>query len=239
VDEVPALAGRALIAVSDGAIAEVAGELADAGFRDGAALHVCGALGPEVLRPLAGMGVSCGVLHPIQTIPSAERGVTALRGICWGVTADREAAEWAGRIAGLLDGRVLRIAPEKRAAYHAAGVTACNYFVALEDAALAIMDAAGVGREEALDALAPMVESTLRNTFEMGPTEALTGPVLRGDAETVRRHLEAIDELPDTVRGLYRAAALHTVEIARRRGLDEESAGRLEKLLRDNGIRNG
>lgn len=229
----PLVARRILIAVADDAISEVAGILAAAGMRDGIALHTCGALGPEALDPVEQQGVSCGVLHPLQTIPSAERGVAALHGVAYGITAEGPAAQWAEQIAGLLDGQVLRIRSGARPAYHAAAVMACNYLAALMDAAATLMEAAGVERGAALQALGPIVETTRRNVFEMGPVRALTGPILRGDVDTISRHLEALDLLPETVRDLYRAAGLHTVAIARRRGLDEDQAQRLRERLRD------
>ncbi len=230
----PGMASRILIAVSDEAIPAVAGMLAAAGMR-GVALHTCGALGPAVLAPLPQRGVSCGVLHPLQTIPNAEKGMTALRGIAWGITAEGPAAEWAARIARLLGGAVLQIPAPARPLYHAAAVMACNYLVSLIDAATTVMEAAGVQQGAALAALAPIVETTRRNVFDMGPARALTGPVLRGDAATVQRHLEALAGLPNTVRELYRAAGLHTLAIARRRGLDEDRMQRVEQQLCDAG----
>ncbi len=237
--EVAAQAGVVVITVTDQAIAEVAGELAAAGMPAGVAFHACGAMGPDSLEPLARRGVSCGVLHPLQTVPTPELGARRLRGICWGVTAEGAAMERAREIVAALDGDLLEIAAEARPAYHAAAVMACNYFVAAEDAALAIMESAGVDRERALKALAPIVSATWQNIQECGPEDAATGPLLRGDAGTVRRHLEAVEKLPPTVRGLFRAAGLHTVDIARRRGLPDGAADQLIRLLRDNRVGNG
>lgn len=237
-ERLPALARRILIAVSDDAIAEVAGVMAAVGMDSGVALHLCGAKGPEELSCLADQGVSVGVLHPLQTIPTPELGVRALRHISWGVTAEGPSAEWAAAIVSALDGRTLMVPASKRALYHAAGVTACNYFVGLMDAATALMEAAGIDRASALQALEPMVEATRQNTFQMGPAEALTGPILRGDYETVERHLTAIAQMPATIRDLFRAAGLHTLSVARVRGLDEDKAQQLETLLRDNSTRN-
>ncbi len=236
--ELAKLCDRLLITVSDHAIAAVAASLAGLGFAGEAALHTCGALGAEPLAPLAERGAACGVLHPLQTIATPERGVEALRGIHWGVTADGEASQWADRIVTLLRGRRLDIAADARPLYHAAGVTACNYLIALEDAAVSIMEAAGVERPAALAALAPMVDATRLNTFELGPVAALTGPVLRGDLDTVTRHLDALATLPQTIRDLYKAGGRHAITLARQRGLDPDQARRLERLLSENSTQN-
>jgi predicted short-subunit dehydrogenase-like oxidoreductase (DUF2520 family) len=111
-ERLAARAGRVLIAVSDDAISEVAARLAAAGMRSGAALHTCGARGPEELAPLQAAGVSCGVLHPLQTIATAERGVAVLGGAWFAVAGDDAASAWARRICELLGAKVLAVAPD-------------------------------------------------------------------------------------------------------------------------------
>ena len=229
-------ATRVLIAISDDALPLVAATLAESGMNHGAALHTCGARGPEALAVLAANGVSCASLHPLQTVASPEQGVAALPGCAFGITGEGPAADWAERIAALLGGRALRISPEKRPLYHAAAVMAGNYVVALIDAAAMLMGAAGIQEEEALAALAPLVTASCANAIGLGPMRALTGPVERGDVETVSMHRDAMAAaVSPSVRELYRAAGLHALEIARRRGLSEASARRLEELFRKSG----
>jgi predicted short-subunit dehydrogenase-like oxidoreductase (DUF2520 family) len=101
------------------------------------------------------------------------------------------------------------------AAYHAAAAIASNYVVAAIDAAAAILATAGVPPETAATALVPLAEGALRNISAHGTTAGLTGPVRRGDAETIRRHLEALRARPDLAE-TYRALARRAVEIAAR-----------------------
>ncbi len=238
-DGLPAVAKRLLIAVPDGAIREVAALLAEAGARSGVALHTCGTLGPEALSPLAGAGVSCAALHPLQTVASPEQGLTALRGVAFAIDGEGPAVLWAERIAALLDGRALRIAPERRPLYHAAAVMASNYAVALVDAAVILMSAAGVEEDQALRAIDPLARASLHNALTLGPTKALTGPIERGDMETVSAHLRALAQEPEPVRNLYRAAGLQALELARRRGLPAEKARKLRELLLEGDHSNG
>jgi predicted short-subunit dehydrogenase-like oxidoreductase (DUF2520 family) len=234
-----ALAGRitrVLIAVSDDALPQVAATLADSGMHGGAALHTCGSRGPEALAALEASRVSCATLHPLQTVASPEQGLAALPGCAFGITGEGPAAAWAERIVALLGGRALRISAGKRPLYHATAVMAGNYVVALIDAAAMLMGAAGIGEDEALAALAPLVVASGANALSLGPVRALTGPVERGDLETISMHLDAMAAaVSPTVRGLYRAAGLHALEIARRRGLSEAKARKLEELLRKSG----
>lgn len=229
------VAARIVIAVPDYAVVEVAAALARSGMSRGLALHTCGALGPEALAPLAVEGVSCAVLHPLQTIPTPEQGLSALVGIAFAIAGDAPAAEWAVQIAGTLEGEALRIPAGARPIYHAAAVMASNYLVGLVDAAVVLMGEAGVGAEQALRALAPLVKASAENALRLGPETALTGPIQRGDAGTVASHLKALEAAPAPVRELYRSAGLHTLAVARRSGLDESKARELEELMRDNG----
>ncbi len=231
--ELPARAGRILVAVSDRAVPEVARELAAAGMRGGVAIHTCGAHGPEILEPLAQAGVACGVLHPLQTIATPEAGVAVLLGSTFAVSGDAAAVAWGERIATLLEGTALHIAQGSMPLYHAAAVLASNCVTGQIDAAAILMKAAGIDEAAALGALGPLIRAAVENTLELGPKNALTGPIERGDTETVRRHLRSIDAATPSVSSLYRSASLHVLEVARRRGLAESKAREIEALLKE------
>jgi len=231
IDQIPARATHILIATPDSAITDVARQLAEAGMNGGVALHTCGALGPDALAPLAAAGTACGLLHPLQTIPNPEAGVYALTGVAFSIDGDRKALNWANRIVDLFDGIALRIPADKKTVYHAAAVMASNYTVALMDAALELMEDAGVRRDVARQALRPLVESSVANALNESPGKALTGPIRRGDAATVSAHLSALDE---SHAALYLALGRHTVALARRAGLDEAAARQLRQALREN-----
>ncbi|MGC9951710.1 MAG: F420-dependent NADP oxidoreductase [Bryobacteraceae bacterium] len=230
--EIPQHAAHVLIAVPDDAIAEVAHALAVAGMCGGIALHTSGARGPEALADLAAAGVACGTLHPLQTVANPQEGVRVLRGVAFAIDGPLEAAAWAGRLAVLLDGVPLHVPSASRPLYHAAAVMASNYLIALISTAVILMKEAGVEEAIARRALEPLARTSLENAFRLGPAAALTGPIARGDADTVRGHLAALAKAPASVTSLYRAAGLATVEIARQRGLAEPQAGTIEKLLR-------
>jgi len=112
--DIPLHASHVLVAVSDRAIAPVAEELASGNGRIRVALHTCGSHGPEVLAPLQAVGVSCGSIHPLQTIRDASRGAAALRSAAFSVSGDSHALDWAEEIATTLGGQVLHIKPGDR-----------------------------------------------------------------------------------------------------------------------------
>src|ERR1019366_2486603 len=103
---------------------------------------------------------------------------------------------------------------------------------ALMSTAVMLMREAGVEEGAARRALEPLARTSVKNELQLGPAAALTGPIARGDADTVRGHLAALAKAPAVVESLYRAAGLATLEIARQRGLAEVQAGAIQELLR-------
>ena len=222
----PPAVARILIAVPDRAITEVAQVLAKASAVQ-IALHTCGTRGTDALAPLQSIGVACGTLHPLQTFPTG----APLRGCAFAIWGDAPAVAWGERIASLAHGDVLRIPCEFRPLYHAAAVMTSNYLTALVDAGQTLMQECGVNPHAALHALGPLLRASLENALAHGPVQALTGPIERGDVETVAAHLTALFAAPPRIRNLYRSAGLHTVDLARRRGLSPDVAGELDQLL--------
>jgi predicted short-subunit dehydrogenase-like oxidoreductase (DUF2520 family) len=235
--ELGPLASHLLVAVSDEAIPTVAADLLAAGVRRGIVLHTSGARGPEALAPLRSAGVACGVLHPLQTVPSPELGVAGLQKITFGVGGDQPAVVWAEQLAGVLDGRALRISEDAFPAYHAAATLVSNAIPALVDSAIDLMKSAGVEPFTALDALAPLCRTSADNVAAVGPLDALTGPIARGDAATVGAHLQALARSgrPE-IAALYVAVGRCLLDIARRRGLEATKAVAVEHALAGAGL---
>ena len=232
--EIARHARRVLIAVPDSAVTNVSNLLADAGIYGGIALHTCGTQGPDALRRLMDHGVSCGTIHPLQTIVNAEQGIGALRGCAFAVDGDGPAIRWAEEIAAKFEGEVLHIPQELRPLYHAGAVMASNYLVGLVGAAQQLIEMAGVEREASLRALAPLMRATLENILLQGPAAALTGPIERGDSETVATHLRALVIAPEQIQHLYRASGLEVLKMALDRGLAAGPASSIERELRGN-----
>ncbi len=228
-EELPRLAGRILISVSDDAVESVAARL---GAEGGLALHTCGAKGPEALASLRARGVQCGTLHPLQTFPDAATGAAGLYNIAFAVSGDAAAVAWADQIVALTSSRALHISPELRPLYHAAAAMASNYIVALLAAAETVMGMAGVESSEALPALSPLIRASIDHVLRFGPVAALTGPIQRGDVATINAHVNALAAAPEAVRMLYRAAGLEALEIAKKRDLNGDTASSIEKILR-------
>jgi len=225
-----AQAGVVLLAVRDDAIRPLAEVLARAGAirPEHVILHLSGVQGQEALGPLVSSRAALGSLHPLQTIADPERAPERLKGAWAAVEGMPRAVEAAEAIARELGLRPFRLTGKAKAIYHAGAVFASNYFVVVEAVAQRLLRHAGLTDAEAWQALRPLVEGTLENLIRQEPKDALTGPVARGDVDTIRRHLESLTK-DDAL--LYRALGRSALELAEKRGMDEAVAAQVADAL--------
>lgn len=224
--------GLVIIAVPDGAVGRAAASLARAGgpWAGRAVLHTSGLLPSSVLGPLARRGASTASLHPVQAFPRKDLPASVFAGITWGLEGDAAAVEAAEGIVRALRGRVLLVAAGDKALYHAAGVLASNALVALEWTAAGLLERTGLDAEAAAATLGPLLQGTLQNVKSLGLEKALTGPILRGDLETVRRHLEALEKTPEE-KEVYAVLGKRILRLAAKRGLPPGQVRALRRLL--------
>lgn len=211
-EELPAV-DLVLLAVRDDAIGEVAGRL---GPQPGVpVVHMSGVAGLDVLT-----GDLRGSFHPLQTLPDPITGAERLAGAAVAIAASNTEVEARLiELAGLLRMRPFTVAEDKRALYHAAAAAASNFVVASLAVAHRLFVEAGVDPEYAQ----PLTEAVVSNVYRIGPDRALTGPVARGDVETVKAHFAAISaSAPDVLEG-YRALVVETARLAGTSALFEET----------------
>lgn len=224
--------GVVVLAVRDDAIAPLAGQLARSGAVTAAhvVLHLSGVQGQEALGALVSSRAALGSMHPLQTISDPDHAPERLRGAWAAVEGMPRAVETAEHLARDLGMHPFRLTGKAKAIYHTGAVFASNYFVVVEAVAQRLVRHAGLSDAEAWEALRPLV----RGTFESlvgeggGPPAALTGPVARGDVETIGRHLESLTR-DDAA--LYRALGRAALELAQKRGMDEDTAARVAEAL--------
>jgi predicted short-subunit dehydrogenase-like oxidoreductase (DUF2520 family) len=229
-----------LITVPDREIRGACERIAAAGgFRRGSlVIHASGAQTREPLEAAREAGALRAVVHPLQSVPSRERGVANLPGSFYRIEADPGALRRARAIVRDLGGRELALPrwgsePSSAAIYHAGAVAASNYLVTLLDFAVRHFQVLGAERGEALQAILPLVRGTLANVERLGIPAALTGPIARGDAATVAGHVAALRRRAPELLELYRLLARHTIPLAREQGgLSGEAAEKLLQIVR-------
>lgn len=191
-------------------------------------LHASGNLEPPALDLLREHGHDGGTFHPLLPLTDPTRATEQLRRAWIGIDGDEGARAVSRDLAERLGARVLDIPPGVKARYHAAAVFASNFPMVLLATAMRLLTSAGVPEEAARGALGTLLVSAAQNASVMGPAAALTGPVARGDVETVRAHLGALADVPEILE-LYRAMSREAIALAAEQGAD---AGRLEELRR-------
>jgi predicted short-subunit dehydrogenase-like oxidoreductase (DUF2520 family) len=191
--------------------------------------HTSGAHPSTALTPLEEKGAVLGSLHPLQTFPDIESAIRVLPSTYIFIEGAAPALEILTRIGSSIGFKVVVIEGNQKVLYHLSAVFVCNLLCALFHSAETVMNRAGIG----LGPFYPIINATIENIEQKGPLASLTGPVVRGDIETVRDHLEAMAGM-DEERAVYKTLSLVALDMARKRNvLDEELLKGLETVLKD------
>ncbi len=224
------------ITTPDGAIASVCDKIAaKKGFSEGSTvIHCCGAHSAEILSSARSCGARVLSIHPLQTLADTDQAVANLPGSFFALDGDDEAIKTGKAVIRALGGSVMVIPSDGKMLYHAAAVVACNYFVALVFQALRMFEKIGISGDSGLPALMPLIRGTVRNLEKAGIPKALTGPIARGDLETIEGHLNAFDRLMPEGKRIYCEMGVVAADVAEAKGtIDGETKQRLLEMLND------
>jgi predicted short-subunit dehydrogenase-like oxidoreductase (DUF2520 family) len=222
-----------LLAVPDAAVPGVATLLAGSAAIAGrhVVLHLSGVLDARSLSALSGSGAGLGSFHPLLSFTDPASAPLKLAAAVAAVEGDERSRAAAFLLASRVGLTPFVIRAEDKPLYHAAAVFGANFLVTIAAVGRRLFEQAGVPPEHAARGLATLMSGVLENIARAGPASALTGPVQRGDAETLRRNLAALGS-DDAV--LYRALSRATLDIAdltteQRRAVEEAIHERREK----------
>jgi len=216
----------------DDAIAEVAAA-AESGriARGSVILHTSAIAEPAGAAKLTDAGYPAGTFHPLVPFSDPEISAELLRKAWIGIDGDIAARNASRRLAGHLGARTLDIPPGKKAAYHAAAVISSNFPVVLASVAGHLLHDIGIPEASAYQAVESLMSGALANMKRTLPDDALTGPVARGELETVGKHLRGLTG-HDSALEVYRAMSAAAGEIAQRRGVDQKKLAAISGLVR-------
>ena len=205
-----------MLAVGDDQIAPVcaalAGQCALAGVL---VFHCSGAQSSSTLGAAAQQGAFTASLHPIRSFADPERVARDFGGTWCGLEGNARALALLEPALAAIGARPVALDAAAKTVYHAASVFASNYLVTVLDAALRAYQAAGISESVARELAAPLAAETLANVMRLGPRTALSGPIARGDIDTVARQQRALDDWDAPTGQLYRALADATFDLAR------------------------
>ena len=224
------------ITTPDAAIAEVSREV---NWRpDQGVAHCCGAASIELLDEAANAGVAVGAMHPFQTFAAIEgpdQAAERLQGVTFAISATGWLADFLPNLARSLGGRGIEIPDGMRPLYHASAVLSCGYLSTLLDAAVGLWTSMGFTEEDGVRAAVPLARATIEAIERQGPTNAVTGPVVRGDAATVAAHLDGLSQYAEHLLPLYRQLTESSLPLARAKGIEEPQLEQLRRTIGTSG----
>jgi predicted short-subunit dehydrogenase-like oxidoreductase (DUF2520 family) len=189
------------LCVPDDAIATVARSLAqNADWKGRVALHSSGALASDEMVALCRRGALAASVHPMMTFVAGSRQAgseLSLAGVPFAIAGDAKAVRASRAIVKELGGKAYTIRRQDKVAYHAWGTFASPLLTALLATTEHVAAAAGVNRREAKRRMLPILQQTLANYAARGAAGGFSGPIVRGDVETIRRHLRVLRKVPE------------------------------------------
>ena len=204
------------ICVPDDAIASVAAQMVgERDWRGKIVVHSSGALSSDALEPLRRKGAETASAHPLMTFITSSQA--KLKGVPFALEGTAKALTAVEIIVADFEAQAFRIPRAEKAAYHAFGFFSSPAIVALIAAAMDVGKVAGLDAKRARALMEPIVRQTIDNCFRTSPQQAFSGPVRRGDVETIRKHLEVLRQQPDSLE-VYRALvkiALRNLPVAK------------------------
>jgi len=228
-------ANTIILAVRDDQIDDAIAELIDTGPGNRLAtgtvvLHTSGSAEPELIPRLSERGLGGGTFHPLIPFANPEKVPELLKKAWIGIDGDDLARATSRRIAGHIGSRTLEIPPGGKPLYHAAAVMSSNFPVVLAELASEVLSAIGIPERSAQQAVRGLMEAAVSNLSDHSPTEALTGPLVRGEVDTILRHLAALRGDADA-RAVYKRLSLAALTMASQRGVPPETITELQRAL--------
>jgi len=222
------------ITTPDRCIAEIVGQIANNnGFYPGqVVIHTSGCLPVEILKPASDHGAFIGCMHPLQSFANKDVAGENLAGVYFALSGQVQTVEQAEKIVKVFGGKSFTMLDKDKALYHAAACIVSNYTASLMHWASQIYGRFGLSSEESSAALLPLLQGTVNNIREMGPTQGLTGPISRGDDITVNAHIGVLENQME--KRLYKELGLYTLGVALEKGtIDDQQAAILIKILKN------
>lgn len=216
-----------VIGVPDDAIATL-------DFADGKgkiAFHLSGTNTVKDLAALKKHGFTVASVHPMKSFANPELAAQTFAGTFCAIESDEKIFQVLSGLVCQIGGIPFRVKGNKKGLYHASAVFASNYLHAIVASAAELLQEAGVASDVARAAILKLTGGTYENIKKMWLPEALTGPIERGDVETVKIHISALKKYNKRLARLYRELGMQTLQIAKKKGLPGKKVSQLKRVL--------
>ncbi|MCD5414988.1 MAG: DUF2520 domain-containing protein [Clostridiales bacterium] len=225
------------ITTNDDSIESVCKEIADNdGFKENSiVIHMSGAHNSSILESARKQKCNVFSLHPLQAFATVDKAVLDLKNTVFSIEGDKDRIIEITKILNICGNKYFVVDSRDKTLYHIAACIVANYTVALMDLGLDVFNIIGINREEGFMALLPLINGSLENIRKYGTASALTGPIARGDIDTITKHIEEIKvRTPDMMRN-YCMLGKATTELAKKEKLEgqEEIINKLNEKWKE------
>lgn len=223
-----------MITTNDDAISQVANTISSLAntYTDKVFAHTSGALTSSALEALQTDQSHVVSLHPVQAFTAICSSVAQLKNTVFSIEGDPKAIPIIEALLTQCGNRFFILDQDQKPLYHASACVLSNYLVTLLSYGFSMLDHIGLPQDLAAQSFFPLIEATLANVKAFGPSEALTGPIARGDLGTIQAHLGAFDINNFSDTELYTLMGLSTLSLAKKSKLkDQDTARKMLKLL--------
>ena len=191
-------------------------------------VHCSGSLPSAILGELKEQGAYIACFHPLQAV---SQETNSFEDIYFDLEGDEEALAQLEKLVKSLGAKSFRVSAKEKELLHVSAVIASNYLVTLADLALRISESSTISQRELLNAFLPLMNSSIKNLGELSPSDALTGPISRGDTQTVQKHIKLLKDKPELLE-IYKKLGLLTLELIGSEITDHSVKFRLYDLLK-------
>mgnify|MGYP003641179973 CR=1 FL=1 len=220
-DDISELGDLVCIVTPDSEITKVSSKISSS-FDDlsgKAFIHCSGAISSSVLKHLKERGAKIACFHPLKSIT---KKTISFKDIYFDLEGDGDLLNQLEKVAKNIGAKSIRVTPKEKELLHVSAVMASNYLVTLVDMALKISSLSNIPERTLMNALLPLMESSLENLKELNPKEALTGPIARRDLKTVQKHIKLLENEEELL-NLYKKLGLMTLNLIEK-DLNESNA---------------
>lgn len=196
--------------------------------------HLSGLLSSNDIKQSLGQDVYCASVHPLKSFASVDTAINTFAGTPCAIEGDAQAVEALKPLFEAIDAKCFIIEPQNKPIWHLAAVMASNYLNGLMNLTESLYGKIGIDADQARAIMAPLVTKTVSQVLELGPANALTGPIDRGDVESVNKHLSCLKNLPRTYEDVYKVLGQWVVDSAQKKHGLNDKLEEIKALLKVN-----
>lgn len=194
-------------------------------------IHTSGALSTDLFDPIKAIGCGLCSLHPIMSFSDIINAAQNLSSTVFTLEGNKKGLADVEKILEITENPYFIINKEHKVLYHAAACILSNYLVTLMNSGFGLLKATGIAEDQITKAFMPLITATLGNIENSGTVNALTGPLVRGDENTITAHVQAIKTQTPEFLPLYQTMGLATIDMIKDKRIDTKKYDQLTKIL--------